>query len=258
MSFQSELQMIDAQPESARETHGFRPIAPSITLQPDKRSRLVFVTDPHGLAVEQYKLLRRRLCTLSPRGGLILVTSPGAGEGKTLTSVNLSMCLGQGGDATCLVDMDFRAPGVMASLGCKLPDEGVAEVLAESCPISQALRQIGTERLYVLGIKERLQSPSAQLSSIALRLFLKELKEKFKWVILDMAPSIAMSDVAEVLPHVDGSLMVIRSGKTSKALIAPTIELLGRSLWGVVFNDSVIEGSEYYGYYGHGDQHQRG
>ena len=61
-----------------------------ITLQPGKNSRLVFLTEPAGLAVEQYKILRRRLCNLHPQGGAMLITSPSPGEGKTLTSVNLA------------------------------------------------------------------------------------------------------------------------------------------------------------------------
>jgi Mrp family chromosome partitioning ATPase len=72
----------------------------------------------------------------------------------------------------------------------------------------------------------------------------------FQWVILDFAPMIPMADVGEVLPHVDGAMMVVRSGKTDKSLIAPSLEILGTKIWGVVLNDSVIKGSTYYGYYG--------
>jgi Mrp family chromosome partitioning ATPase len=69
-------------------------------------------------------------------------------------------------------------------------------------------------------------------------------------VILDFAPIIPMSDVAEVVPQADGALMVIRSGKTDKSMIAPSLEILGSKLWGVIVNDSPINGSSYYGSYG--------
>ena len=72
--------------------------------------------DPAGLAVEQYKMLRGRLNALEPRGGVLLVTSPAPGDGKTLTSINLAWSLAQGGFSTCLVDLDFRAPGVTRTL----------------------------------------------------------------------------------------------------------------------------------------------
>jgi Mrp family chromosome partitioning ATPase len=88
-----------------------------ITIRSNKKSRLVFLTEPTGLAAEQYKMLRRRLCTLHPHGGAMLITSPGPGEGKTLTSVNLAWCLADAGHHTCLVDLDFRAPGISPALG---------------------------------------------------------------------------------------------------------------------------------------------
>jgi len=67
-----------------------------------------------------------------------------------------------------------------------------------------------------------------------------------------MAPAIPMSDVAEVLPYVDGALMVVRSDVTAKSLVGPTFELLGSKLWGVVLNDAPVSGSSYYGHYGYG------
>jgi Mrp family chromosome partitioning ATPase len=72
----------------------------------------------------------------------------------------------------------------------------------------------------------------------------------FQWIILDFAPIIPMADVAEVIPSVDGALMVLRSGKTDRSVVEPSLEILGPKLLGVVVNDSPINGSSYYGYYG--------
>jgi protein-tyrosine kinase len=207
--------------------------------------------------VERYKLLRRRLCALSPQGGLLMVTSPRSGDGKTLTSINLAWCLAEGGHKTCLVDLDFRAPGLGFELGYEMPSDGVAEVLDGTATISQIICQIGSMPLYVLGIKEALQSPAKQLTSDVLRPLLKKLRDAFTWVILDMAPAVPMSDVAEVLPLVDGALMVVRTGKTTKSLVGPTLEILTAKLWGVVINDAEISGSAYYGYYGYGGHRNR-
>jgi capsular exopolysaccharide synthesis family protein len=221
-----------------------------VTLQPNKKSRLVFLTEPAGLAVEQYKMLRRRLCNLHPKGGVMLMTSPSPGEGKTLTSVNLAWCLADAGHHTCLVDLDFRAPGVSPTLGYAFEEDGVEDVLTGKRTINQSIRQIGGRPLYVLGVKNRLASPGELLSSTSLTPLLTDLRAMFQWVILDFAPVIPMADVAEVLPYVDGALMVIRSGKTEKSMVAPSLEILGSKVWGVVVNDSPINGSSYYGYYG--------
>jgi capsular exopolysaccharide synthesis family protein len=231
--------------------------APWLILQRDllihKGSQLVFLTEPYGLAVESYKLLRTRLCAMSPNGGVILVTSPNAGDGKTLTSTNLAWCIADSGKHTCLVDLDFRAPGMGRALNYKIPedDDGVAEVLMGTSSISKAIRRVSGTSLHVLGIKEPHASSSQFLAPETIRPMLTKLRDTFEWVILDMPPAIPMSDVPEVLPHVDGALMVVRTGKTNKSLLQPTIDLLGSKLWGAVLNDAVINGGEYYyGYYG--------
>jgi capsular exopolysaccharide synthesis family protein len=221
-----------------------------ITVQPDKRSRLVFLTEPAGLAVEQYKMLRRRLCTLHPHGGVMLITSPSPGEGKTLTSINLAWCFAESGQKTCLVDLDFRAPGIGGALGYKFHEDCVEDVLTGKQSIAQSLRQIGNRSLHVLGVGDRLISPGQLLASTLLNPLINNLRGMFQWVVLDFAPVIPMSDVTEALPHVDGALIVVRSGKTDKSMIAPSLEMLGAKLWGVVLNDSTINGSDYYGYYG--------
>lgn len=221
-----------------------------ITVQTGRKSKLTFLTEPAGLAVEQYKLLRRRLCTLHPDGGIVLITSPGPGEGKTLTSANLAWCLAELGERACLVDLDFRSPGISPILGYSFDEDGVDDVLSSKRSIAQSLRQVEASPLYVLGVRKRLISPSHLLSPAVLRPMLNELRAMFQWVIVDFAPIIPMSDVAEVVPQVDGALLIIRAGKTNQALVVPSLETLGAKLWGVVVNDSPIIGSSYYGCYG--------
>ena len=72
----------------------------------------------------------------------------------------------------------------------------------------------------------------------------------YKWVLFDFAPVIPMADVSEMIPHIDGVILVVRVGKTEKNLLAPALEAIGSKLWGVVANDCPISGSAYYGYYG--------
>ncbi|OJV39427.1 MAG: hypothetical protein BGO25_01010 [Acidobacteriales bacterium 59-55] len=146
--------------------------------------------------------------------------------------------------------MDFRAPGVTLTLGCSNEEDGLEEVLTGRRTVHQSMRQVGDRSLYVLGINKALASLGGLLSSDSIVPLITELRAMFHWVILDFAPVIPMADVGEVLPHVDGAIIVVRSGKTDKSLIAPSLEILGSKIWGVILNDSVINGSAYYGYYG--------
>jgi capsular exopolysaccharide synthesis family protein len=215
-----------------------------------EKSRLVFLTDPTGLAVEQYKILRRRLINLHPNGGAVLITSPSPGEGKTLTSINLAWSLAVTGHRTCLVDLDFRAPGVAPALGYPVEEDGIEDVLTGRRTITQSIRQLEDCPLYVLGVRKRMITPGELLSSSSLTPLLADLRSMFQWIFLDFAPIIPMADVSEVVANVDGALMVIRSGKTDKSMITPAVAALGSKLWGVVLNDSPISGSSYYGNYG--------
>lgn len=236
----------------ARHTTTPRPFSSEkrITIYPHRNSRLVFLTDPEGLAVERYRLLRRRLCTLHPNGGVVLVTSPNPEEGKTLTSINLAWSFSEAGHSTGLVDLDFRAPGVSRTLQYKFEEGGVQEILEGKAKIHELSHRLGEHSLHVLGIKGRLSSPGYLFYSQSMEAMITELRAMFKWVILDFAPAIPMADISEMIPHVDGAILVVRTGKTEKDMLSAAIETVGPKLWGVVANDCPINGSAYYGYYG--------
>ena len=208
-------------------------------IQPDRTSRLVFTTDSTGLAVERYKLLR-----------VLLVTSSAPAEGKTLTSVNLAWSLANGGFRTCLVDLDFRAPGVAKTLRLSTSEGGVGEVLTGTRTLSHSLWQIGDRPFHVLPVTERTDSPSQYFLPEVLGPLLNTLRASYRWVILDLPPAMPMSDVSEVIPQVDCALMVVRAGKTTQALLHPSFEIVGNKLIGVVLNNAIIHGSSYYGNYG--------
>src|SRR2546427_13199886 len=82
--------------------------------------RLVSLGQPWSLEADQYRMLRceieylRRSRSLS----VIAVTSPGVGDGKTTTAVNLAGTLCQDPQArVLLVDADLRRPSAAPLLG---------------------------------------------------------------------------------------------------------------------------------------------
>jgi capsular exopolysaccharide synthesis family protein len=222
----------------------------TIRVEAHATTRLPFLTDTAGLAAERYKMLRGRLNELQPRGGVLLVTSPGPGDGKTLTSINLAWSFAQGGFRTCLVDLDFRAPGVTRTLELPVETGGAEEVLTGKKNLAETLFQIGDHPFHVLGIRERLEEPSHLYATALLGPLLNALRASYRWVILDLAPAVPMSDVSDILPQADGALMVVRSGKTQKKFLPPLLEILGKKIWGVALNDTPVLGSAYYGSYG--------
>jgi capsular exopolysaccharide synthesis family protein len=180
------------------------------------------------------------------------MTSPSPGEGKTLTSVNLAWSFAEVGNSTCLVDLDFRAPGVSRMLRCSFEEGGVQEVLEGKAEIGELIHQLGQHPLYVLGIKRRLASPGYLFYSQSMQRMISKLRSMFKWVLLDFAPVIPMADTAEMTENINGAILVVRTHKTEKDMLNPAIEAIGSKLWGVVANDCPISGSAYYGSYGKG------
>ncbi len=93
-------------------------------------------------------------------------------------------------------------------------------------------------------------SPGYLFYSPAMPRMVARLRAIYKWVVLDFAPVIPMADVSEMMPHIDGAILVVRTGKTEKDMLEPALEPVKHKLWGVVANDCSINGSAYYGYYG--------
>lgn len=242
--------VLKALDDVARASLDDEPLKPeTIIIDATDAPRLAFLTDPNGLAVEQYKMLRRRLRMAHPPGGLIMITSPGPGEGKTLTSMNLAWSLADAGYNTCLVDLDFRAPGLARAMGLT-GDYGIEPALSGRSTLSQSGVKVADVPLHVYAVKHRLESPAKYFSPSLLTPFMSSLRSSFEWVILDLVPAVPMSDVSEILPYVDGALMVVRAATTSAALLPASLDALGPKLRGVVLNDARIQGSAYYGDYG--------
>ena len=72
------------------DTQAPRKPLPVIVRAAEGENRLVFISDPGGVAAEQYRIMRSKLVERYPMGGSVLMTSPVSGDGKTLTSTNLA------------------------------------------------------------------------------------------------------------------------------------------------------------------------
>src|SRR5262245_38623470 len=94
---------------------------------------LVTITSPGSFAAEQYQGLRLTIERLRRERTLqvIAVTSPAAGEGKTLTAINLAGALARGaeGARVLLIDADLRRPAVARQLAMDQSSQGLTELI---------------------------------------------------------------------------------------------------------------------------------
>jgi succinoglycan biosynthesis transport protein ExoP len=219
----------------------------------DKRIELVAQHLPKSQMSEAFRALRTSilLSQADHPPQVILVTSALPREGKTTAAANLAVTLAQLGDRTVLVDADLRKPGVgrllnlgsgkYAGLSSFLTGVSSLDLVSVPHPAIPNLVAIPTGPLP--------PNPADLLSSHKLAEAIAELRTKFKFIVIDSPPVMAATDAVILSVHVDGVLLIVRSGETPKEAFARTRELLGSvkcRILGVVLNAVDSTAPDYY------------
>src|SRR5215472_12524615 len=219
----------------------------------EKRIELVAHHLPKSQMSEAFRALRTALL-LSQAGHppqVILVTSALPREGKTTAAANLAVTLAQLGDKTILLDADLRKPGVgrllnlaadkHAGLSSYLAGVSTLDLVTVPHPAIPNLVAIPTGPLP--------PNPADLLSSHKLAEAIAQLRENYKFVIIDSPPIMAATDAVILSVQADGVLLVVRSGETPKEAFTRTRGLLNSvkcHLLGVVLNAVNPSAPDYY------------
>ncbi len=203
-------------------------------------------------AREAYRALRTSIL-LSHSGKppqTILITSAAPSEGKSTTAANIAIALAQAGNRTLLVDMDLRRPRLGALLD--IEDEvGLSGFLAGTSDLSSLIVTTEVSNLFFVGAGQTPPNPPELLGSERMDRGINLMREYFTHVVIDSPPALELSDPLVISQHADGVILVARSGRTPRALVGRTANLLqsvGASILGVVLNG--VESSRFrYGYY---------
>lgn len=233
---------------NSSENHGSRNGFRHLKLEIKEDSRLVFQTDIHGMAAEQFRLLRRKLTQEFSNGGVLMVTSPTMGDGKTLTSINLCSCLAEMGEPTLLIEADLRRPTIGKVLCCPLESSRIEEVLGGVREPAEAIHLIEQLRFHVAMVGTVPKDPSKLINGGGFHQFLTWARAHFRWIVLDASPVLPAADVSDLVPLVDSILLVIRAESTPRELSKRTFEILGKRLHSVIFNEATIDSNPYYRY----------
>ena len=200
--------------------------------------KLVTDAEVKNVTIEQYRHFAATLHQAQCNGGIrvVMVASALAGEGKTLTAVNLALTLSESyARRVLLIDADLRRP--MVHQVFQLPN---------APGLNDGLIGDGDHKLTVLEISPRLsllpagkpdRDPMSALTSDRMRRVIQEAAAKFDWVVLDTAPVALLPDAHLLAAMVDVAVLVVQAGRTPCALINRAIESLGRKrVIGVVLN----------------------
>lgn len=222
---------------------------------------LVAVTQPRSGYCEEYRSLRTHVLHASKKRKMqtIVIASAGAGEGKSMTALNLSWLLAQtDGVSALVIDSDLRHPCLHEYLGVRAPI-GLSDIFSDRAKVEDAIIRLEPSGLHLLPGGQARDDVAELLSGPRFTIMLEQVRSMFDFIIIDAPPLGIFTDATVLINQSDGALMVVRSGKTRYALVDRLLEYLPRErMLGVVVNRSQERSPESLDYYSQRERERYG
>lgn len=225
-------------PPQGKQTKEFN-VTPSIL---EKNRIATYLKDPS--IMDNYNLLRTQILqrTKEKSWNSIMITSAQSQEGKTVTAINLSLCMSRHSQQTCLlVDANFRNPCVCKYLDLQYNLGGIADFILEDVQIADLLLKPKDENLVLLPSNKQLPGSADLLSSPKMQNLILELKNRYpdRYVVFDCPNLLNIPDSLLFSAYVDAVILVVEAHKTSQDQIKQSLDLLkDKNILGVVLNKS--------------------
>ncbi|MBR2309103.1 MAG: CpsD/CapB family tyrosine-protein kinase [Oscillospiraceae bacterium] len=202
---------------------------------------------------EAYKRLRTniRFCIRDQKCKKFCLTSGQAGEGKSITLLNLAISIAQTGKKVLLIDADLRRPA-MARLLVEKASPGLSEVLAGEVEAVDAIHPGVYPNLDILFSGEIPPNPSEILSSERMVELIETSAEKYDYILVDTPPVNVVTDACVVANLLDGVLLLAWQNRSKKDAVRQALnnlQLTGANVLGYILNGVESEESSYYGRY---------
>ncbi|MDP3731752.1 MAG: polysaccharide biosynthesis tyrosine autokinase [Candidatus Omnitrophota bacterium] len=201
---------------------------------------------------------------------IILCSSSGPEEGKSITTSNLAIAMAQGGLRTLLIDADLRRAVIHHIFGMK-NEPGLSNVLSGTIDSKDAIRTFADILTGEVGFDEALNipgldnlnilvsgslpvGPAELLASPEMASLLTKSRGIYDVILIDSPPVLAVADAIILASKVDAVILVYRVGKTARALLNRTkIQLVqsGAQVKGVILNNISPQIEMRYGYHYH-------
>jgi len=208
-----------------------------------RENRILTGTEP-GAFSDAYNLLRTQILQRFKENNwnILAVTSPGSGEGKTLTAINLAISIAREVDYTVLlVDANLRHPWMLEHFGLE-GHKGLSDYLLDDTPIAELLiKPSQVEHLVVLPGGKPLSNSAEMLNSPKMAQLVADMKSRYhsRIIIFDLPPVLTTADALAFSPYVDAALLVVQEGVTNKKDMERAAELLSSTnIVGTVLNKS--------------------
>ncbi|MCH5296312.1 MAG: CpsD/CapB family tyrosine-protein kinase [Ruminococcus sp.] len=217
---------------------------------------LISENSPFAIKESYIKLRTNLMFSLCADGKnpckVFALTSPNASEGKSTTAANIAISFAMLGKKTLIIDTDMRKPKQNRLWDIKAKT-GLSDLLAQVNPCE--VFEIKDLPLSVICAGNTPPNPSELISSANMSGLLKAVKGMFDYVIIDTPPINTVADAQIISRLVDGTILLVRSGKTKKNDVMFALNSLKQAngnLSGIVLNDIDLKSSKYsykYNYY---------
>ena len=219
----------------------------------DRTPELVCLHSPKSTASESFRGIRTNILFSSAGSApqVILMTSPGPGEGKSITTANLAVTMAQAGSKVVLIDCDLRRPKIHHLFGVSR-DRGMTNLLVGRDGIEKTVvhTRIPNLDLFVSGPLP--PNPSEMLGSARMGALIKELRKRYTRILIDSPPITAVTDAMVLSKYADGVVVIIRAGDTVREVAKNGVQQLravGAHILGGILNAVDIGRDKYYYHY---------
>ena len=230
------------------------------------------IPDKKGTFAEAVSTARTALCLDDGAAGrqIVVVTSSIPGEGKSTASINLAYSLGQL-ERVLLIDCDMRRPTIAKAAGLERDAVGLANLIAGTSSARECIRRgVWSGTVDVLPSGPVPDQPLELLSSKRFEKILESLRQHYDRIVIDSAPTQAVSDSLVLSRYADAVVYVVKSHDTSIELVRRGVQRLQQAnanIAGALITQVDIDkisayGGDYYyqgyyDYYGYNESGER-
>ena len=202
---------------------------------------------------------------------VLMVSSPGPGEGKSTMVSNLAVALAQAGRQVIVLDGDLRRPSVHRRFQPGHREPGLSNFLSDpDVKLKDILQESGVEGVQIVAGGPIPPNPSELLGSRRMSAIIEETSELADTVFVDTPPVLVVSDSAIIASQVNGAIIVVDGYTTKSSSLKATLDTLGlsevhvvgciinklkRSRFGVAYGQPYYYNNsyDYYRYGGYGE-----
>lgn len=224
-----------------------------IPMLEEASQELITVIAPKSPPAEAYRTLRSNIhfAQVDSPARTFLVTSAGAGEGKTVTTANVATVFAQAGSEVLLVDTDLRRPSLNKIFGVSA-ERGLTNVLVGEAELEDVIHETEVPGLSIVTTGPLPPNPAELLDSERMTHVITRAAEIADYAFFDSPPAIVLTDAVILSSKIERTLLVAEAGQVSRDAFNEMTRLITNargSIIGVVLNKLRLSASDYYYYY---------